>query len=237
MTKLSKSQKKGKFSIYNSRFLKKKKEIDSYKELDLEKKYLIVDLEKSTKSTGIIAVVKCEVTNKNYRYLAPEKIRSGTYINQADLPQALILKPLKDYKIGQKICAIEKYKFQNNYICSAGGTFATIYAHKADLNKTILLIKKRKIVLPWTNLAMKGIVSNSNCKLKPLPNAGAASRIHYAKGKKYPTVSEHKKNSLDSCIGGSYKKSKRIICVKHDTNPKRKTGHIAPSRTGRGRKK
>lgn len=235
MTKFSKSQKKGKISIYNSRFLKRKKELDSYSKIDFAEDHKILKFINSTKSNSITAVVCNLKTNEKYLYPAPEKVKIGTIINKSE--DSIVLKSLKAYTLGQRVCAVELYQNQNKYLCSAAGTFATIYAHNEDSKTTILLVKKRKIVLPWTNKAMAGTISNSNFNLKPIYKAGIASKISYAKGKKYPNVSEHKKNVLDSCIGGSYRKSKRIKCVRHDTNPKRKTGHISPSRTGKKKSK
>lgn len=232
MTKLSKSQKKGKFSIHNSRFLKKKSIVNSYKDIDFTQKYQVRDFRKCTKSSSIMAVLRPSNGSKDLLYLCPEQVRSGSTLNDETDNRSLKIKTLKQYTFGQKVCAIERHINQKKYFCSAAGTYATIYAQKTDLKKTVLLIKKRQVLLPWDNKAASGLMSNSNFNLKPMCKAGTASRIAYAKGKKYPLVSEHKKNALDSCIGGSYKKNKRIQCVRHDTNPKNKTGHIAPSRTG-----
>lgn len=234
MTKLCKSQKKGKKSIYNSRFLKKKETTDTYLKMGNElSSYRIIELKKSTKSSSIVAVVQNINTFKKFLYPAPESVKVGALLNQED---GIVLKNLKDYKLGQKVCAIEIYQNQNKFICSAAGTFATIYSQNAERKETILLVKKRKIKLCWDNKAMAGVMSNSNFNLKPMTTAGTASRISYSKGKKYPNVSEHKKNALDSCIGGSYRKSKRIKCVRHDSHPKQKTGHISPSRNGKKKK-
>lgn len=238
MTKLSKSQKKGKNSIYNGRFLKNKEKINSYNDLKEGIKYTIVKFSKCTKSNSIIAKISSGPANKSLNLIAPEKIKLNTSFivgQKKEKTDTLIIKSLKDYSLGDRICAIQRDLNKPKYICSSAGAFATIFAFKSESKTVVLLVNKRKIELPENYKAAYGIVSNSNFNLKPIPKAGIASKISYAKGKKYPLVSEHKKNCIDSCLGGKHNRNKVIICVKHTTNPKTKTGHISPKRTGKSK--
>ena len=239
MNRLSRSQKKGKVSAYNSRFLKNKETTSSYIALSQNpvSQLYVSKLDYLTKSNCVTAQIR-SVKNpllKAY-WPAPLDLKVNSTINSPTQTDTLVIKPLKQYHIGTKVCVIEYYKDSNKYYCTAAGTCATIAAHDQEQNKTTVVIKKRAIKICSDYRAMRGVLCNANFHLKPKTKAGIASKIAYARGKKYPIVSAHKMNILDHHLGGSCRRSKNIKCSSHRAPPGRKCGHISPRRTGRAKK-
>jgi large subunit ribosomal protein L2 len=84
---------------------------------------------------------------------------------------------------------------------------------------------------------MSGRIGNSGFKLKPLAKAGTVYHIMRSKGKKYPTVSANKMNTLDHPLGGSYRKKRGgPMTTSHRDSPGVKYGSISAKRTGRKKK-
>lgn len=231
MSKFTRSQKKGKDSSYTCRFLKNRLLFTAYPSnlADL----VVNSFVTMPKSTAIIVHAK-DPSGKSYYFAAPLGVAKGTKFNSVQ-KYSIEVKPIGDYDIGSIVCNIEWKKQSPKFLFRAAGASGKI---TKKTQTTVTIEKKgREIVINKKNLAMKGVVGNAGRLLKPLVKAGTASKISYAKGKKYPHVSSHKMNAQDSPIGGSYRKSRgRPMTVSRNSPPGRKFGSIAAKRTGRKKK-
>ena len=226
MGRLTRAQKKGKQSSYTSRFLKKRVTLSAYP-LDLEG-YVVQKFFRMPKSKAVIMQLKKELDTR--WYASPKAVIKGQLVNT--LESNLTIKALKDFSVGQLVCNVERAPLKKGLIASAAG--ASLKIVEKTEKKVTLAIKERRIVLNSDLKAMKGQISCADILKKPLFKAGVASKIAYAKGKKYPKVSSSRMNVLDSKLGGSYKKKRGFpMTVSRNAPPGRKVGHIAAKRTGR----
>lgn len=230
MGRLTRSQKKGKCSSYTNRFLKKRLKFSVYpNQTELIDQIKIVDFVTMCKANAII--MKCKLNDKILYYAAPKHIKLDSKFNAIE-KYSVVLKKLKDFPVGSKICNIEKRSNTNVFLCRAAGAYASIFS--LDQKTVTILIKNKKIVLNAENYAMAGKISNEGITtLKPMVKAGTSYKIAKAKGKKGFAVSPSKMNVQDSKGGGSYRKSRGLsMCVSRNAPPGRKYGNIAPKRTG-----
>ena len=238
--KYTRSQKKGAGNqSYKRPFLKKKKETTNYQIFNKEdtlkvKNFVLCNL-------GSAVLMEIESKNqpqKEILWPAPSYVVQKTVVNDISNKYSPILKPLKEYEVGSIICSIEFKKDSNKFMCTAGGSFATV-TEQNTVNKTTTIKirgKREPRFLKLCNhlLALKGQISNFARKVKPLMKAGTASKIKKCKGQKYPTVSAMSMNVIHHPLGGKYRKNKgRRTCTSHRDSPGSKYGSISPKRTGR----
>lgn len=228
MSKFTRSQKKGKLSSYTGRFLKKRILFSGYPSNLSDLK--VTSFVTMPKSTAIILNVK-NSKGEVFYFASPVGVAKGVSFNSG-CKYGVTVKSLSEYSIGDLVCNVELKKNSRKFLFRAAGAFGKI-TKKTESSVTIEK-NGREITLTGNNLAMEGVIGNGGRLLKPLVKAGTASKIHYAKGKKYPKVSSHKMNAQDSPIGGSYRKARgRPMTVARNSPPGRKFGSIAAKRTGR----
>lgn len=176
-------------------------------------------------------VVQLEKGSDRKNYACPSRVVKGFLVNTKE--SNLFVKPLSQFAVGDSVCNIERKKLEKGFLASAAGSTMKVL-EKTAKGTVILGVKARKIEINGTIKAMAGQISCADVLKKPLFKAGIASKIAYAKGKKYPKVSSSRMNVLDSKIGGSYKKKRGLpMTVSRNAPPGRKVGHIAARRTGR----
>ena len=125
-----------------------------------------------------------------------------------------------------------------------GGKFARSGGNNAMLETR--MGDKVRVRLPSGNLkdlpakcrATIGVLAGHGRTEKPLMKAGAAHYRAKARGKLYPSVSGVAMNPVDHPHGGgNHQAVHGPNSVARTAPPGQKVGHIAPSRTGRGRGK
>jgi large subunit ribosomal protein L2 len=125
-----------------------------------------------------------------------------------------------------------------------GGKFARSGGNNAMLETR--MGDRVRVRLPSGNLkdlpakcrATIGVLAGHGRTEKPLMKAGAAHYRAKARGKLYPSVSGVAMNPVDHPHGGgNHQAVHGPNSVARTAPPGQKVGHIAPSRTGRGRGK
>ena len=117
----------------------------------------------------------------------------------------------------------------------SGGNSATVETRMTDVVR-VRLPSGRLKDLPARCRAAIGVLAGGGRAEKPLMRAGAAFHKAKAKGKAYPTVSGVAMNPVDHPHGGgNHQAVHGPNSVARGAPPGQKVGHIAPSRTGRGR--
>jgi large subunit ribosomal protein L2 len=234
MGRLVRSQKKGKLSIYNHRFLKGRIRSTQYP-LNINTEYVVESFTRSPKSKAVYLILENVNNPKIEKVILPAPIgaRKGEVVNGEG--SGTIIKKLSEYNSGDLVCNIQKSVASKKIICKAPGTCAKIIGFQKD--KIRLQIKQRYLFLDPNVKAMKGRINCSDFWMKPILKAGTASKIQRANGKKYPKVSSTKMNVQDAKFGGSYRK--RIgapNCISRNAPPGSKGGYLAPKRTGKKKK-
>lgn len=216
MSKLIRSQRKGKSSAYSDRFLKKGV---AYSTLRILKTFKIDSFVTNPKTQTVTAKI-------GQHYLPGIK---SQYLGQEIVP-----KKIGDLPLGTQIANIELNPYGRSYVCRSAGTSAII-TDKTD-NKVTFQIKgsNRKITVQNTCLCLEGVIGTGEKKIKPLLKAGNAYYKYKARGKKYPNVSAHKMNIYAHPLGGSYRKHMGVKMTRsRHLPPGAKYGSISAKRTGR----
>ncbi len=230
MSKLTRSQKKGKASSYTSHYLKNKIKTSKYPQNAGTLK--VIDFKHSPLST--VVYMKLQDQNmQTYLYPSPKNVHLGQTFDFRTSEYADV-KKLSDFKIGDQVCNVEIKSQSNKFLFKTSGVCGKVVAID-PIKSTVTLAKGPKTILKSGHLlAMKGVICNNGFKLKPLVKAGTACIKKRARGKKYSEVSANAMNAQDHALGGSYKKSRgRPMTTSRHAPPKLKFGCIAARRTGK----
>lgn len=224
MSRLTRSQKKGKISSYTSRFLKKQVSYASYCKNDTLE---VMDFLKSKKANGVVMKVKGKCV---YHLPAPLKVFKGQIL-KCTHNESQDYGPIKNWPIGTLVCNVQKPSSKTHYFSSAG---CSAKIQEITKDYVSLITKSRVLKFHPESYALKGVVSNGGLNLKPYGKAGTKAKIFRAKGKKYPEVSASAMNAQEHALGGSYKKRRgRPMTTSRSAPPKAKFGSIAAKRTGK----
>jgi large subunit ribosomal protein L2 len=140
---------------------------------------------------------------------------------------------LKNIPSGTLIYNIEKNPGDGGLMKRAAGTSATVYK-KLENNKVSLLMgKKKEIILSGDCRATVGIVAGAGRKLKPMIKAGVAFYKRKATSKLYPRTSAVKMNAIDHPFGSGRGKRPKSKIAKRNSPRGRRVGLLRPKRTGR----
>jgi len=168
--------------------------------------------------------------------IAPEGIQVGQWI---EIGSKAVIKtgcvaPLKRIPEGTEICNIELRTGDGGKLVRASGAAASIISHDKEKGLVyVMMPSKRNVTISENALATIGRVAAGGRKEKPMAKAGQMWHAKKAKGKLYPIVGGLHMNAIDHPHGGGrHPHVGRPSCVKRDTPPGRKVGHIAPSRSG-----
>jgi large subunit ribosomal protein L2 len=123
-------------------------------------------------------------------------------------------------------------------IARSGGSSCIVEGHLDNGRVRVRLPSGKIKELPAACRATLGVLAGHGRSEKPLMTAGAAHYKAKARGKQYPTVSGVAMNPVDHPHGGgNHQAVHGPNSVARGAPPGSKVGHIAPSRTGRGRGK
>ena len=138
---------------------------------------------------------------------------------------------------GTPICNVECRPGDGGKFARSGGNNAMLETRMGDKVRVKLPSGSLKD-LPAKCRATIGVLAGHGRTEKPLMKAGAAFYRAKARGKLYPTVSGVAMNPVDHPHGGgNHQAVHGPNSVSRHAPPGQKVGHIAPSRTGRGRGK
>ena len=144
---------------------------------------------------------------------------------------------LSDIPEGTAISNIEIRPGDGGKLVRSGGNSAVVEGKIGEKIRIRLPSGKSKD-LPAACRATIGVLGGHGRSEKPLVKAGSAHYKAKARGKQYPTVSGVKMNPVDHPHGGgNHQAVHGPNSVGRNTPPGAKVGHIAPSRTGRGKGK
>ncbi len=123
-------------------------------------------------------------------------------------------------------------------IARSGGASCVVESRMEGGRIRVRLPSGKTKDLPENCRATIGVLAGHGRSEKPLMKAGAAHYKAKARGKQYPTVSGVAMNPVDHPHGGgNHQAVHGPNSVARGAPPGSKVGHIAPSRTGRGRGK
>ncbi len=138
---------------------------------------------------------------------------------------------------GTAISNVEIRPGDGGKLVRSGGNSAVVEGKIGEKIRIRLPSGKSKD-LPASCRATIGVLGGHGRSEKPLVKAGSAHYRAKARGKQYPTVSGVKMNPVDHPHGGgNHQAVHGPNSVARNTPPGAKVGHIAPSRTGRGKGK
>ncbi len=136
---------------------------------------------------------------------------------------------------GTPICNVEARPGDGGKFARSGGNSAHVETHMGDFVRVRLPSGKLKELRSHCRASI-GVLAGHGRADKPLMKAGSAFYRAKARGKMYPTVSGVAMNPVDHPHGGgNHQAVHGPNSVSRNAPPGQKVGHIAPSRTGRGR--
>ncbi|MEO2242462.1 MAG: 50S ribosomal protein L2, partial [Candidatus Poseidoniia archaeon] len=194
------------------------------------------DLVHSAAHTAPLARIKFE-DGEIAHIAAPEGISVGQELAFGDKVR---LRPgnvtkLSSIPEGTQICNIEARPGDGGKFARSGGNSGTLETRMGDKVRIRMPSGALKD-LPANCRATIGVLGGHGRTEKPLMKAGAAHYRAKARGKPYPTVSGVAMNPVDHPHGGgNHQAVHGPNSVSRNAPPGQKVGHIAPSRTGRGR--
>jgi large subunit ribosomal protein L2 len=198
----------------------------------------IIDLIHSPAHTAPLAKLKFEDGTVGH-FAAPE----GTSVGQnIAFGENVSLRPgnvttLDRIPEGTPVCNVELRPGDGGKFARSGGNSAILETRMEETVR-VRLPSGRLKELPSKCRATIGILGGHGRTDKPLMKAGAAHHRAKARGKLYPTVSGVAMNPVDHPHGGgNHQAVHGPNSVSRNSPPGQKVGNIAPSRTGRGRRK
>jgi large subunit ribosomal protein L2 len=138
---------------------------------------------------------------------------------------------------GTPICNVEGRPGDGGKFARSGGNSAFVETHMGEKVRVRLPSGKLKELRSHCRASI-GVLAGHGRTDKPMMKAGSAHYRAKARGKLYPTVSGVAMNPVDHPHGGgNHQAVHGPNSVSRNAPPGQKVGHIAPSRTGRGRSK
>ena len=198
----------------------------------------IVDLIHSPAHTAPLAKIKFEDGTVSH-FAAPEGVSVGQNVA---FGENVTLRPgnvttLDRIPEGTPVCNVESRPGDGGKFARSGGNSAILETRMDDTVR-VRLPSGRLKELPSKCRATIGVLGGHGRTDKPLMKAGAAHHRAKARGKLYPSVSGVAMNPVDHPHGGgNHQAVHGPNSVSRNAPPGQKVGNIAPSRTGRGRRK
>ena len=198
----------------------------------------VVEMIHSPVHTGPLAKIKFEDGETGF-VAATEGMSVGQKIAFGD---NVSLRPgnvtaLSQIPEGTPICNVEARPGDGGKFARSGGNNAMLETRMGDKVR-VRLPSGALRDLPSHCRATIGVLAGHGRTEKPLMKAGTAFHRAKARGKLYPTVSGVAMNPVDHPHGGgNHQAVHGPNSVSRNAPPGQKVGHIAPSRTGRGRGK
>ena len=220
---LKRSQLLGRNTIYNQRYKKKLIKADKLRFLQDP---LITNYIRHPLNGKPLMVVRTHSTQE-LKLPAILGTRKGQSISD-------LFSKLADVREGTTVCCITEPKKNVSALVSPGckGT----YQGKIG-GKLVVRAGRRQICFTTDAICFKGIVAGADAAIKPILKAGTGALIKRKLLKKYPKVSSHKMNVVQSQSGGSSRKKRGApMTISRRASPGSKSGNIAASRTGRRKK-
>lgn len=198
----------------------------------------VMDIIHSPVHTGPLAVIKFDDGTSGH-VAATEGMSVGQKIafgkNVSLRPGNVTI--LSQIPEGTPISNVEARPGDGGKFARSGGNNAMLETRMGDVVR-VRLPSGRLKDLPSSCRATIGVLAGHGRTEKPLMKAGAAHYRAKARGKLYPTVSGVAMNPVDHPHGGgNHQAVHGPNSVSRNAPPGQKVGHIAPSRTGRGRGK
>jgi len=174
---------------------------------------------------GFVAATEGMSVGQSISFGDKVSLRPGNVTTLSNIPE------------GTPICNVECRPGDGGKFARSGGNNALLETRMGDKVRVKLPSGSLKD-LPARCRATIGILAGHGRTEKPLMKAGAAFYRAKARGKLYPTVSGVAMNPVDHPHGGgNHQAVHGPNSVSRNAPPGQKVGHIAPSRTGRGRGK
>ena len=198
----------------------------------------VVELIHSPVHTAPLARVKMD-SGEDFHIVATEGMGVGQKIAIGD---NVSLRPgnittLGNIPEGTPISNVEARPGDGGKIARSGGNSAVVESNMGDIVR-VRLPSGRMKELNANCRASIGILGGHGRTDKPMMKAGSAHYRAKARGKLYPSVSGVAMNPVDHPHGGgNHQAVHGPNSVPRTAPPGQKVGHIAPSRTGRGRSK
>ncbi len=198
----------------------------------------VVDLIHSPVHTAPLARVKMD-SGEDFHIVATEGMGVGQKIAIGD---NVSLRPgnittLGNIPEGTPISNVEARPGDGGKIARSGGNSAVVESNMGDIVR-VRLPSGRMKELNANCRASIGVLGGHGRTDKPMMKAGSAHYRAKARGKLYPSVSGVAMNPVDHPHGGgNHQAVHGPNSVPRTAPPGQKVGHIAPSRTGRGRSK
>ena len=198
----------------------------------------VVDLIHSPVHTAPLAHVKRD-SGEEFHIVATEGMGVGQKIA---IGQNVSLRPgnittLGNLPEGTPISNVEARPGDGGKIARSGGNSAVVESNMGDIVR-VRLPSGRMKELNANCRASIGVLGGHGRTDKPMMKAGSAHYRAKARGKLYPSVSGVAMNPVDHPHGGgNHQAVHGPNSVPRTAPPGQKVGHIAPSRTGRGRSK
>ena len=198
----------------------------------------VVELIHSPVHTAPLARVKMD-SGEDFHIVATEGMGVGQKIAIGD---NVSLRPgnittLGSIPEGTPISNVEARPGDGGKIARSGGNSAVVESNMGDIVR-VRLPSGRMKELNANCRASIGILGGHGRTDKPMMKAGSAHYRAKARGKLYPSVSGVAMNPMDHPHGGgNHQAVHGPNSVPRTAPPGQKVGHIAPSRTGRGRSK
>jgi large subunit ribosomal protein L2 len=176
-------------------------------------------------TTGHVAATEGMFVGQKIAFGENVSLRPGNVTTLSQIPE------------GTAICNVECRPGDGGKFARSGGNNAMLETRMGDKVRVRLPSGNLKD-LPGKCRATIGVLAGHGRTEKPLMKAGAAHYRAKARGKLYPSVSGVAMNPVDHPHGGgNHQAVHGPNSVARTAPPGQKVGHIAPSRTGRGRGK
>jgi len=140
---------------------------------------------------------------------------------------------LKNISQGTKVYNIEKNPGDGGKMIRTAGTSATILKTYPHNKISILMSKKREVIISGNCRATIGQIAGSGRTLKPFIQAGKKYYKMKARSKLWPRTSAVKMNAVDHPFGSGRGKRIKSKIAKRNAPRGRRVGHLRPKRTGK----
>ena len=144
--------------------------------------------------------------------------------------------PLGRILEGTAVSNIERRFGDGGQLVRSAGTSAIVYS-QTGLTTIVRFPSRKSVELDSNCRATIGVIAGGGRGEKPFLRAGARFYHQMARNKKYPTMRGIAMAAVHHPFGGGrHQHPGKSTSTSRNAPPGRKVGHIAPRRTGRGRK-
>ncbi len=228
-------QRRGRSPRFTARGIRSKGEIVHPQQDELQIGLFVVDLVHCPAHSAPLAVL--ESNDHETRFIfAPEGISIGSVVNNVEPNLGCVLS-LSQIPEGTEVHNLEKFPGDGGKLVRASGASARVF-NKTESGVVIEFPSKKTMVLHENCRASIGVVAGGGRLDKPMMKAGKNHHAKHARKKINARVCGISMNAVSHPFGSkcSHVKGRPTQCARNDP-PGRKVGKIAPSRTGRKKRK